>query len=475
MVPESNLIIYPAVANLMVGQLKESRKGVLKSGATMSKWILLVEDSRFIATVISNVLSKRGYSTESVSSGEEALRRMARKPLPDLVLMDIELAGKLDGVTTALEIGERHDVPVVFLTAGATEDTLEKIRNVNAYGYVLKDRDMAALLSTVDMALKLHEAKVRLKVREATLEAIMNNASDAIVLFDSEGHIFFWNPAAERLFGYSKEESLDRNFFELLVPAEGESGWLHAIKGEHAQIANVALSGLPSGRTVELKALCRDGGTVDIEVALSNFNVGSSKYNVGIARDISRRKQFEKELVRLSITDPLTGVYNRRHFEKRIKEELKKSRLEGKALSLIILDLDHFKSINDCFGHDKGDQVLKATTNLIQERLQGKGTLARWGGEEFVILLPGLSADDAKDLAETLRKDISNMCFDGAGSITASFGVAGLAPGDTFDTLVKKADNMLYEAKANGRNRVCVAVGERSAAKSIGAFRRGTV
>jgi len=171
----------------------------------------------------------------------------------------------------------------------------------------------------------------------------------------------------------------------------------------------------------------------------------------------------------------LTGVYNRRHFERRIKEELKKSRLEGKALSLVILDLDHFKSINDRFGHDKGDQVLKATTNLIQERLQGKGTLARWGGEEFVILLPGLSADDAKDLAETLRKDISNMCLDGAGSITASFGVAGLAPDDTFDTLVKKADNMLYEAKANGRNRVCVAVGERSAARSIGAFHRYTV
>ncbi len=80
----------------------------------MSKWILLVEDSRFVATVISNVLRERGYSTESVSSGEEALRRMARKPLPDLVLMDIELAGKLDGVTTALEIGERHDVPAAL-------------------------------------------------------------------------------------------------------------------------------------------------------------------------------------------------------------------------------------------------------------------------------------------------------------------------------------------------------------------------
>jgi diguanylate cyclase (GGDEF)-like protein/PAS domain S-box-containing protein len=409
---------------------------------------------------MSNVLLERGYKTESVPSGEEALRRMARKPLPDLVLMDIELAGKLDGVAAALEIGERHDVPVVFLTAGATEETLEKIRNVTAYGYVLKDRDMAALLSTVDMALKLHEAKVRLKVREATLEAIMNNASDAIVLFDSEGRIFFWNPAAERLFGYSKEESLDRNFFELLVPAEDESGWLHAIKGEHVQIVNVAPSGLPSGRTVELKALCRDGSTVDIEVALSTFEVGSTRYNVGIARDISRRKQFEKELVKLSITDPLTGVYNRRHFERRIRDEIKKARLEGRDLSLVILDLDHFKSINDRFGHDKGDQVLKATTDLIREHLQGKGTLARWGGEEFVILLPGLSAGDAADLAETLREGINNMRFDGDAEITASFGVAGLAPDDTFDTLIKKADNMLYEAKANGRNRVRVAIEE---------------
>lgn len=430
---------------------------MFKSGADISKRILLVEDSRFVATVMSNVLLERGYKTESVPSGEEALRRMARKPLPDLVLMDIELAGKLDGVAAALEIGERHDVPVVFLTAGATEETLEKIRNVTAYGYVLKDRDMAALLSTVDMALKLHEAKVRLKVREATLEAIMNNASDAIVLFDSEGRIFFWNPAAERLFGYSKEESLDRNFFELLVPAEDESGWLHAIKGELAQ---EAVRSLPSGWTVEFKALCRDGSTVDIEVALSTFEVGSTRYNVGIARDISKRKQFEKELVKLSITDPLTGVYNRRHFERRIRDEIKKARLEGRDLSLVILDLDHFKSINDRFGHDKGDQVLKATTDLIQEHLQGKGTLARWGGEEFVILLPGLSAGDAADLAETLREGINNMRFDGDAEITASFGVAGLAPGDTFDALVKKADNMLYEAKANGRNRVCVAVGE---------------
>jgi diguanylate cyclase (GGDEF)-like protein/PAS domain S-box-containing protein len=371
--------------------------------------------------------------------------------------MDIELAGKLDGVAAALEIGERHDVPVVFLTAGATEETLEKIGNVTAYGYVLKDRDMAALLSTVDMALKLHEAKVRLKVREATLEAIMNNASDAIVLFDSEGRIFFWNPAAERLFGYSKEESLDRNFFELLVPAEDESGWLHAIKGELAQ---EAVRSLPSGWTVEFKALCRDGSTVDIEVALSTFEVGSTRYNVGIARDISRRKQFEKELVKLSITDPLTGVYNRRHFERRIRDEIKKARLEGRDLSLVILDLDHFKSINDRFGHDKGDQVLKATTDLIREHLQGKGTLARWGGEEFVILLPGLSAGDAADLAETLREGINNMRFDGDAEITASFGVAGLAPDDTFDTLIKKADNMLYEAKANGRNRVRAAIEE---------------
>jgi len=430
---------------------------MFKSGADISKRILLVEDSRFVATVMSNVLLERGYKTESVPSGEEALRRMARKPLPDLVLMDIELAGKLDGVAAALEIGERHDVPVVFLTAGATEETLEKIRNVTAYGYVLKDRDMAALLSTVDMALKLHEAKVRLKVREATLEAIMNNASDAIVLFDSEGRIFFWNPAAERLFGYSTEESLDRNFFELLVPAEDESGWLHAIKGELAQ---EAVRSLPSGWTVEFKALCRDGSTVDIEVALSTFEVGSTRYNVGIARDISRRKQFEKELVKLSITDPLTGVYNRRHFERRIRDEIKKARLEGRDLSLVILDLDHFKSINDRFGHDKGDQVLKATTDLIREHLQGKGTLARWGGEEFVILLPGLSAADAADLAETLREGINNMRFDGDAEITASFGVAGLAPDDTFDTLIKKADNMLYEAKANGRNRVRAAIEE---------------
>ena len=133
-------------------------------------------------------------------------------------------------------------------------------------------------------------------------------------------------------------------------------------------------------------------------------------------------------------------------------KEIERAKRAGSEFYLIMLDIDRFKSINDCFGHNAGDLVLKSMAELIKNRIRKIDTLARWGGEEFIILLPDTTVKNAARLAEELRESLSRMDIQGVGRVTASFGVAGYCPGDSVDSLVNKSDNMMYEAKAAGRN-----------------------
>ena len=160
----------------------------------------------------------------------------------------------------------------------------------------------------------------------------------------------------------------------------------------------------------------------------------------------------ERELRLLSVTDTLTKAYNRRYFIQKVEDELERAKRSDGKFSLIMLDMDHFKRINDRYGHRAGDLVLKGLADMINSRIRKIDTLARWGGEEFIILLPETVANGAVIVAEELRHYLNTMDIPGVDRVTASFGVAGYGPGDTVDTLVNKADNMMYEAKAAGRN-----------------------
>jgi diguanylate cyclase (GGDEF)-like protein len=174
-------------------------------------------------------------------------------------------------------------------------------------------------------------------------------------------------------------------------------------------------------------------------------------------RDISERKRLERELERLAATDKLTGIFNRAKLEECLNSEIKESRRLGHALSLMICDIDHFKKVNDTYGHDVGDIVLKMLAETVKKHIRETDIFARWGGEEFVVLMPGADTRGARVLAEKLREEIEIRSFGEAGRITISFGVAQLRSEDSIVSLVKKADDALYKAKKNGRNRVEIA------------------
>ena len=164
-------------------------------------------------------------------------------------------------------------------------------------------------------------------------------------------------------------------------------------------------------------------------------------------------QQANEQLARLAVTDGLTGLFNRRHFEERLAVELARLQRHPQPLSLVMFDVDHFKSVNDRFGHAQGDRVLVALARAAQQQVRASDVLARWGGEEFIVLLPGDSAAEAMRLAERLRDSFESLVVPGVGTVTASFGVAELADGESADDLCLRADEALYAAKDAGRNR----------------------
>ena len=148
--------------------------------------------------------------------------------------------------------------------------------------------------------------------------------------------------------------------------------------------------------------------------------------------------------------DALTGAYNRNKIEQLLEREIERAVRYKSTLSLILFDLDHFKTVNDTYGHLSGDYVLKTVIRIIQEHIRKTDSLGRWGGEEFMLLAPETGMEQAIELAEKIRQHVELFAYKNVGTITISCGLAELKAGDTIDSLIKRADDALYKAKRNG-------------------------
>lgn len=200
-------------------------------------------------------------------------------------------------------------------------------------------------------------------------------------------------------------------------------------------------------------------GEFDAELSVSTLGYQSRDRILEI-RDISRHKAMEAELQELAIRDPLTGTYNRRAFNAAIERELARSGRSARTFCLALLDIDHFKRINDRFGHGPGDEALKAFADCCQKELRTTDMMARFGGEEFLLLLADTNAAAAKPLLERVRKAVTELQIPALSAdypIRFSAGVAEWRPGETRDALVRRSDQALYRAKAAGRDRIVFA------------------
>lgn len=301
------------------------------------------------------------------------------------------------------------------------------------------------------------QAQLALIDSERRYRFIVENVSDLILLVDVDGLCRFVSPSVERILGYPPDALQLRTLFELLPPDDAP----------HVQRRIVEAMASDSGGQLEMRVRHARGHYVWLEVGCSAYvNSLSGQYDwlLAIARDVTERKQREVRLHELSTTDSLTGALNRGAFLACLRGELEGAGRRVARLSLVYFDIDHFKAINDTWGHAAGDLVLASVGEICRSTLRADDLFGRIGGEEFALMLDGQSLVEAAMLAERLRRKFENVRVEFHGqwlNFTVSFGVAERRDGEPPDALMHRADMGLYEAKRQGRNRVQQALAER--------------
>lgn len=316
----------------------------------------------------------------------------------------------------------------------------------------IKEAEQILARGKTELESLVNERTAELLEREEVLRSITIAAQDAVIMIDSKGNVTHWNPAAEKMFGFASDEIIGRHLHSLIVPAK----YLEAHNAAFPKFIENGKGPL-IGAVTEVEALRRNGAEFPVEISVSAVKIKNSWHAVAIVRDITVRKMAEEQLKLVASTDVLTGICNRRRFNEVFQVELARARRFNTPFTLIIFDIDHFKNINDTYGHPVGDQILLKLALLVSHNVRNTDLFARWGGEEFVVLATNCEISCPFSLAEKLRKLIESYDFSEVDSLTCSFGVTEYLPGDDQESLVKRADSNLYLAKQSGRN--CVVCG----------------
>ena len=287
--------------------------------------------------------------------------------------------------------------------------------------------------------------------------AIIERFEDGVVAIDSHHCIVFFNEGASRIFGYAPEEVVGKHL-NILLPERFHLQ--HDLMIEEFG-ASGDLVKKSTRRSRQIFGRRKNGE--EFEASIFIVKAGADKLHPGYAavvRDISEDKRTEDELMRLASTDPLTGAFNRREFKVLADEESMRAHRYNRPLSIMMLALDPFKRLNDTYGHAAGDKALQRFTTLCCNALRTIDIFGRWGGEEFVTLLPETDAEGAAVIAERLRKLVSQSMLvfnDQKISMTASIGIAQYRAGElTVEGPLSRADSAVYDAKKAGRNRISV-------------------
>jgi|GEM_PF-639036 len=412
--------------------------------------ILIVEDDGLIAAHLQDTLADFGYTVpQPVAVGENALSAVAATT-PDLVLMDIQLAGSMDGVTAAEQIHTHFDIPIVYLTAFSQDAVLQRARVADPYGYLVKPVSIQELVATVKMALYKHAMDRRLKRSEEWLTLALWGADLGIWDWDARTNLVLYNERWAEILGFQVTEF-----------APEFASWRSRVHPDDLPAMREAFDAHLENRAPcyesEHRLRHRDGRWIWVLAkgkVTEHDPQGRPLRVCGTLLDISERKRLEQELRQLATTDPLTGAFNRRYFLDIVGMEISRAQRYNRPLALIMFDIDHFKHINDTGGHELGDAVLTGMAALVRQRLRHSDVFVRWGGEEFLILAVETTLRQALALAETLLAAFRHASFADLGPVTASFGVTEFGANDNLDRWLKRADDLMYRAKHKGRDRV---------------------
>lgn len=415
--------------------------------------ILIVDDAADTLAVLRTMMLRQGYQTFVATSGERALE-IAQRIQPDLVLLDVVMPG-LDGLETCRRM-KAHPatarIPVIFMSArGETEDIVAGL-DTGAADYIPKPLRMEEVCARVRARLRLSTGSDAQKEQADRLRMIVDSMDQGLLIVERCGRIQYANPACDRYLGHAADELVGRSLTELLAQQDSYPDDC------------AAMEAIGHG-TREVLIRHRDGGLRAMDLTMTPMHAADGLF-VALLHDITHHKQSEDALQRAAMLDPLTRIANRRHFDSFLEREWQRAIRNAQPLSLVVLDVDHFKLYNDTLGHAAGDICLQKVAQALQAHaLRPTDLAARYGGEEFVLLFAETPIDAAARLAEAIRITVEALQLPNPRSptspwITVSVGVATIVPTqlDQIGQLFVCADRAMYAAKGGGRNRVETAV-----------------
>jgi diguanylate cyclase (GGDEF)-like protein/PAS domain S-box-containing protein len=291
-------------------------------------------------------------------------------------------------------------------------------------------------------------------------EKLLDSLYDGVYFVDAERKITYWNKGAEQLTGYTAQEAVGKHCFDNFLVHVNDEGCVLCHEG--CPLQQTIRDG--ARREAEVYLRHKLGHRIPILVRVAPMTNGQGQIlgAVEVFSDVSAKKRIERragELARLALQDALTGVPNRRYLELKVKQALQEFEQFGRVSGLLMIDVDHFKRVNDQYGHDAGDCVLRSVCNTLTHSLRPTDIVGRWGGEEFLVILTDASSSSLESLGERCRKLIgeSGVLHGHARiDVTVSVGATLTRNGDTHQSLVKRADELMYCSKTNGRNRTTV-------------------
>jgi len=430
--------------------------------------ILVVDDDPIVLKSLKDLLAIRGFNPNTAIGGQEAICQLDQNEY-DLVLLDLHMP-YVSGHDVMDYINSNKIETSVIIVSGET--SFEAAKNActqGAYDFLRKPYATDELIITITNALKEKRLKKQnlfmqqqLSESERLHRYIVNTSPDIIYILDQDGHFTFINERIESLLGFSKEEIVGKHYSFLV----------HHDDMEQAKyVFNERRIGTRAAKNIELRLKCKDDGksrhfnnrTLPIELSAMGMYTGNSQSSssytgtYGVARDVTERKIAEETINFQAYHDLLTKLPNRALLRDRLSLAISQAKREDEKLAVMFLDLDRFKNINDSLGHMIGDELLQQVSMRLKECIRAADTLARFGGDEFTLMLPRLhnARDDACKLANKIT-NILKQPFNIEGHelyVSASIGIA-LYPqdGTSIDTLIKHADVAMYHVKGQGKN-----------------------
>ena len=451
----------------------------------MTARVLVVDDILSNVKLLEAKLSAEYFEVVSAHNGADALARIAEHT-PDIVLLDVMMPG-MDGFEVCRRIKanpKTAHVPVVMVTA--LDQPSDRVAGLDAGAddFLTKPVDDAALFARVRSLVRLKMMTDELRMRETTGQSMgLLDAADTLQDANPTGRILIIEDRPESVAWFAgalqpahEIASVD-TFEEALVRVRGGDYDLIVIslgmRGFDGLRLCSQLRSLPEARNVPILVVVTDGDrrklTQALEMGVNDYLTRPVDRNELVARVRTqlRKKRYADRLrynmqlsLEMAITDQLTGLFNRRYMTSHLDNLMASATKAGKPLSFVIMDIDYFKAVNDTHGHDIGDEVLHEFAKRIGENVRGIDLACRYGGEEFVVVMPETDSGFAYAVAERLRKSIETTPIaisraPGKINITISIGIAASeGEHDTADALLRRADQALYSAKRNGRNRV---------------------